>query len=52
MSETTEPPPLETAVANPCPVCGAPLRRWYANFDGDDVEPRAECSNLSCDYGY
>jgi hypothetical protein len=37
-----------------CPECGAWLNCWWAPVLGDpgDVDPRADCTNPKCHWGY
>ena len=39
---------------NPCPQCGGPVRNWWSanSRDPGDVDPRADCTNPACDWGY
>lgn len=48
MGVTDQPKP------DPCPVCGSPTHKWWAPVlsDPGDVEPRANCTNPTCDWGY
>ena len=37
-----------------CPQCGAWINHWWSPVLGDpgDVDPRADCTNPACDWGY
>ena len=43
-----------TAKDQPCPDCGWVVINWYSPNNGDpgDVDPRADCTNPDCDWGY
>lgn len=47
-------PPVRTAKDNPCPDCGWPVNNYYSSnqLDPGDVDPRADCSNPDCGWGY
>lgn len=37
-----------------CPECGSKVRLWYSpnDLDPGDVDPRADCTNPDCGWGY
>lgn len=37
-----------------CPTCGSPVNKWYSPnmSDPGDVDPRADCTNPNCEWGY
>jgi hypothetical protein len=43
-----------TAKDQPCPDCGWPVINWWSGnqLDPGDVDPRADCSNPDCGWGY
>jgi hypothetical protein len=45
---------LRTAKDQPCPDCGWPVINWYSGnqLDPGDVDPRADCTNPDCGWGY
>jgi len=45
---------LRTAKDHPCPDCGWPVINWYSGnqLDPGDVDPRADCTNPDCGWGY
>jgi len=47
-------PPMRTAKDNPCPDCGWPVTNWWSgnHLSPGDVDPRADCTNPNCDWGY
>jgi hypothetical protein len=46
--------PVRTAKDHPCPDCGWPVINWYSpnHLDPGDVDPRADCTNPDCGWGY
>jgi hypothetical protein len=42
------------AKTDPCPDCGGEVINWYASNPRDpgDVDPRADCTNPDCLWGY
>jgi hypothetical protein len=45
---------LHTAKDRPCPDCGWPVINWWSGnqLDPGDVDPRADCTNPDCGWGY
>jgi hypothetical protein len=43
-----------TAKDQPCPDCGWSVHNWFAGNPRDpgDVDPRADCTNPDCGWGY
>lgn len=39
---------------NPCPQCGCEVHNYWSSNSRDpgDVDPRADCTNPLCDWGY
>lgn len=45
--------PVRTVKDKSCPDCGSLVINWYsANLDPGDVDPRADCTNPDCGWGY
>jgi len=46
--------PVRTAKDHPCPDCGWPVINWWSGnqLDPGDVDPRADCTNPDCGWGY
>jgi len=46
--------PVHTAKDRPCPDCGWPVINWWSGnqLDPGDVDPRADCTNPDCGWGY
>jgi len=47
-------PPVRTAKDRSCPDCGSPVINWWSGnqLDPGDVDPRADCTNPDCGWGY
>jgi hypothetical protein len=45
---------LRTAKDQDCPDCGWPVINWWSGnqLDPGDVDPRADCTNPDCGWGY
>jgi len=45
---------MRTAKDQDCPDCGWPVVNWWSGnqLDPGDVDPRADCTNPDCGWGY
>ena len=46
-------PPINGRL-QPCPECGSTVYYWWSasGHDPDDIDPRADCDNRTCLWGY
>jgi len=46
--------PVRKTKTDPCPDCGWLVINWYSpnHLDPGDVDPRADCTNPDCGWGY